>query len=122
MDVEINTVYTYDANKNKLTETLGAPMANYGFSTTSYDAENRLTTWSRSDGNQNQSWNLSLAGDWNTFTENGTPQARTHNAVHEVLTAGSMTLGHDANGNLTSVTGYPVQGVWDFDNRLLSAT
>ena len=42
----ISFAYTYDANQNKLTETIGGVMSNYGFGTTTpagYDTENRLT-------------------------------------------------------------------------------
>ena len=66
--------YTYDDNKNKLTETLGAPMANYGFDSTTYDNEDRLTAWSRVDDNKDQEWELSAAGDWDSFTEEAKTQ------------------------------------------------
>ena len=105
--------YTYDANKNKLTETLGSPMASYGFNSTTYDNEDRLTAWNRTDGNKAQSWSLSAAGDWNTFTENGTATTRTHNAAHELTAAGTTSLAYDAKGNLASYS-------WDFDNRMIS--
>ena len=120
----ISFAYTYDANRNKLTETLGSPMANYGFNSTAYDSEDRLTAWTRHDGQKNQSWNLSLAGDWNSFTENGATQARTHTPVHELTAIGSNALTFDPKGNLThDNTKSPAQSyTWDFDNRLLSAT
>ena len=35
-----------------------------------YDNEDRLTTFTRDNGDS-QSWNLSLVGDWNTFNANG---------------------------------------------------
>ena len=47
-------------------------MANYGFDSTTYDNEDRLTAWSRVDDNKDQSWELSTAGDWDSFTEEGT--------------------------------------------------
>ena len=67
--------YTYDDNKNKLTETLASPMANFGFNSTTYDNEDRLTVWQRTDGNKDQSWELSTAGDWDSFTEEGSQQS-----------------------------------------------
>ena len=109
--------YTYDDNKNKLTETLGSPMANYGFDSTTYDNEDRLTAWSRVDDNKDQSWELSTAGDWDSFTEEGTQQSRTHDPVHQLTAIGATNLTHDAKGNLTTNSnGQTYQ--WDFDNRL----
>ena len=112
--------YTYDANKNKSTEALGAPMANYGFNSTTYDNEDRLTAWSRPDG-KTQSWDLSAAGDWNSFTENGTTQDRDHSPVHALTRIdGVSSLAYDAKGNLiTNSNGQTY--VWDFDNRMSSA-
>jgi YD repeat-containing protein len=81
--------YTWDANKNKTAETItNSPLSGYGFSTgtTGYDDENRVTAWNRADNNQNQTWNLSLVGDWNTFNQTGTSpltQTRTHGPTHE---------------------------------------
>jgi hypothetical protein len=94
--------YTYDPNKNKLTETLGSPLTNYGFNSTSYDDENRLVGWQRTDGNKTQFWNLSLAGDWNTLTENGTGVSRTHDAVHQLTAVGGTSLSYDAKGKLST--------------------
>ena len=110
--------YTYDANKNKLTEALGSPMANYGFDSTTYDNEDRLTYWQRVDRGADQSWSLSDAGDWDTF--NGVN--RTHNDVHELTAVGGTSLTHDYNGNLTKDAGQTYQKYrWDFDNRMTGA-
>ena len=74
--------YTYDANKNKLTEGISSLMANYGFSSTAYDPADRLTAWNRTDGNLDQAWDLSLVGDWAAFTENQIQaELRTHTGV-----------------------------------------
>ena len=81
----------------------------------------RLTLWSRSDGNQNRSWSLSTIGDWDSVTENGTTENRTHTAAHEIETIDGNAVTHDAKGNLTS-TPDGRSFVWDFDNRLASAT
>ncbi len=111
--------YTYDANKNKLTETLGSPMANYGFDSTTYDDEDRLTAWSRVDDNKDQSWNLSEVGDWESFTEEGNEVERTHDAVHQLTAIDQTSLTHDAKGNIT-VNANAQEYVWDFDNRMSS--
>ncbi len=114
--------YTYDANKNKLTEGISAPMADYGFSSTSYDSADRLTAWNRTDGNLDQAWNLSLVGDWATFTENQVQELRTHTAVHEIATIDATSIVHDATGNLTRNASDTLDRyTWDFDNRLATA-
>ena len=93
--------YTYDPNKNKLTETIGGAMANYGFGSTTpagYDPEDRLTGWNQDSGSLSQSWSLSLAGDWNDLSQAGgtaVSQSRTHNAVHELTAISGGTLQYD---------------------------
>ena len=114
--------YTYDANKNKLTEGISSPMANYGFSSTTYDQADRLTAWNRTDGNLDQAWNLSLVGDWDTFTENLAQELRTHTTVHEIAAIDAAPIAHDATGNLTRNAGDTLDRyTWDFDNRLATA-
>ena len=114
--------YTYDANKNKLTEGISAPMANYGFNSTTYDQADRLTVWNRTDGNLDQAWNLSLVGDWATFTENQVEELRTHTSVHEIAAIDATSVVHDATGNLTrNVSDTLDRYTWDFDNRLATA-
>ncbi len=114
--------YTYDANKNKLTEGISAPMANYGFNSTAYDPADRLTAWNRTDGNLDQAWNLSLVGNWATFTENQVQQTRSHTSVHEIAAIDSNPIAHDPAGNLTRNAGDTLDRyTWDFDNRLATA-
>jgi YD repeat-containing protein len=133
--------YTYDDNKNVVSETTGttsSPMENYswttsGGSTAGYDAEDRLTYWTRSSSGSGsihtQAWpinygstGLSLVGDWTTVNINGVTQSRTHNAVHELLTVNSTGLTHDAKGNLTRDVGDTLDRfTWDFDNRMKAA-
>ncbi len=114
--------YTYDANKNKLTEGISAPMANFGFNSTTYDQADRLTAWNRTDGNLDQAWGLSLVGNWATFTENQFQQTRTHTSVHEIAAIDANPIAHDATGNLTRNAGDTLDRyTWDFDNRLASA-
>ncbi|MDZ7618331.1 MAG: RHS repeat-associated core domain-containing protein, partial [Patescibacteria group bacterium] len=114
--------YSYDANKNKLTEGISSPMANFGFNSTAYDQADRLTAWNRMDGNLDQAWNLSLVGNWATFTENLVQQTRSHTAVHEIAAIDSAPIAHDPAGNLTRNAGDTLDRyTWDFDNRLAMA-
>ena len=85
--------YTWDANKNKTSESISGIMSGYGFSA-SYDAEDRLTSWDRADASLDQSWELSPVGDWNSITENTSVQNRTHGPVHEILTAAGQAVQH----------------------------
>jgi len=134
--------YTYDANKNVVTETTSNAMKDYSWSTgggvtPGYDAKDRLTYWERnssSSGSINkQKWphnpgtaGLSLVGDWTTVDIDGTTESRTFNDVHEILTrdpgGGSQSLAHDAKGNLTRKGGDANDRFkWDFDNMMSSA-
>jgi len=124
-------------NKNKTSESIAGTMSGFGFAVggSGYDKEDRLVNWQRDDTNLDQSWNLSLVGDWNSITENSTTQNRTHNAVHELLSVsfplplgegqGEGTVEHDAKGNITllpsSLRPTASSLTWDFDNRLASA-
>jgi len=119
--------YTWDANKNKTSESITGVLSDYGFNTSSpatYDNEDRLTAWNRDDGNLDQSWNLSLVGDWNSFTEETTTETRTHNDVHELtaISGGSNpgSLSYDPKGNLT-VNSNGHEYTWDFDNKMTGA-
>ncbi len=56
-----NLAYTWDANKNKLSEVhsgVNATVNGFGFNAadTTYDFEDRLTQWKRANGTENQSW------------------------------------------------------------------
>ena len=116
--------YTYDANKNKTSESITGTLSDFGFGngdSTVYDDENRLMTWNRNDGNLNRQWDLSLVGDWNGITENGTLTSRTYSPAHEITSIGADAVTHDAKGNLTNL-GDGRSFAWDFDNRLSSAT
>lgn len=111
---------SYDSNKNILSSTFTGTMNPFGFKLSQFDANDRLTAWQREDDGQDQSWILSLENDWNSFTEEATTTARTHNAVHEILTVGSQTLLHDYKGNLTENSNNDTYD-WDFDNQLNGA-
>ena len=115
--------YTYDANKNRLSESITGVMSGYGYDAgpSGYDDEDRLVNWERDDGNLDQAWNLSAVGDWDSFTEEGVVQNRTHNAVHELTGIDSQSLTYDVKGNLTA--GHLGRTfVWDADNMLASVT
>ncbi|MBX3418715.1 MAG: RHS repeat-associated core domain-containing protein [Pirellulaceae bacterium] len=93
--------------------------------------DNKPSAWNRSDSNQNQAWNLSLVGDWNTFNQTGSSpltQTRTHGPAHEFTSftgTNSGTLTYDAKGNQTvrpaSLVAPALNLSWDFDNRLKGA-
>jgi RHS repeat-associated protein len=116
----VNLTYSWNANKRKTAETNGlfaAQTNNY----TGYDDEDRLTGWQRGNGDT-QTWSLSTVGDWNSTTVNGVQEDRTHNAVHEILTATppnpAAQLVHDAKGNLShNKNGHDY--VWDIENQLV---
>ncbi len=100
--------YTYDENKNPTSETRSGVMAAHSWSTgaTGFDPQNRLTNWTKTNGDSQQ-WQLSPVNDWQSFTNNGSPQTRTHGPTHELASltnAGANTptaLQHDTKGNLT---------------------
>ena len=102
-------------------------MSGYGFSVggNGYDDEDRLVAWQRADSALNQSWDLSLVGDWDSITENTTTQNRTHGSTHELLTVAGQSVQHDLKGNITllpsSLRPTATSLTWDFDNRLVSA-
>ncbi|WP_164104129.1 RHS repeat-associated core domain-containing protein [Candidatus Laterigemmans baculatus] len=119
--------YGWDANKNKTSESISGTLAGYGFTVgaSGYDTEDRLVNWERSDSALDQSWNLSLVGDWNSITENTVAQARTHGDAHELLTAGGSAVSHDAKGNQTLIPATLSSSAlalnWDFENKLTTA-
>ena len=119
--------YGWDDNKNKTSEDITGTMSGYGFNNTSYDDEDRLVSWNRTDNALSKSWNLSLVGDWDSVTENGTQQDRTHGPTHEMLTAAGEAISTDTRGNMTSIPAAlrpgndPLNLTWDFDNRMSSA-
>ncbi|MFN7731626.1 MAG: RHS repeat-associated core domain-containing protein [Pirellula sp.] len=126
-----NLSYTWDANKNKTSETITGVMSGYGFTAagTSYDFEDRLTGFSRASGTFTQGWNLTSVGDWTSVTTNGTAQSRTHGPTHELLTAGGSNVTTDVKGNITTLpttllapgASTAMNLAWDFDNKMKSA-
>ena len=124
-----NLTYGWDSNKNKTSEGITGTMSGYGFDvgTAGYDDEDRLVAWNRDDSQLNKSWDLSLVGDWDSVTENGSQQNRTHGPTHELLTAANESVTTDVKGNMTSIPAVlrpgsdPLALTWDFDNRMSSA-
>ncbi|WP_218933574.1 RHS repeat-associated core domain-containing protein [Rubripirellula lacrimiformis] len=124
-----NYTYGWDSNKNKTSEAITGTLSGYGFDVGSsgYDDEDRLVNWERDDSSLDQSWNLSLVGDWNSFTENASSQARTHGPTHEMLTVAGQAVTHDTKGNTTSIPAVlragsdPLAMKWDFENKLIGA-
>jgi RHS repeat-associated protein len=122
----------YDANKNVLKETTGAPMAGYSWTTAggatgAYDDEDRLTYWERTSGAttslewpQTSGQGLTKVGDWDTVKINGAAQSRTHGAAHELTAVGASSLSLDVKGNITQDTSKTNNHnyTWDFDNRM----
>jgi RHS repeat-associated protein len=121
--------YGWDANKNKTSETIAGVMSGYSFTvpTNGYDDEDRLVDFDGAADQVDQSWNLSLVGDWDSVTTDSTTQNRTHGPTHELLTAGGSSVTHDVKGNMTSIpanlrdSSDPLALNWDFDNRMKSA-
>jgi RHS repeat-associated protein len=127
--------YTWDANKNKTSESITGVMSGYGFTAagTTYDNEDRLTGFSRAATSGpallSQSWNLTTVGDWTSVTTNGTAQSRTHGPTHELLTAGGQNVATDVKGNITTLPANlrpsgsttAMNLTWDSDNKLRSA-
>jgi hypothetical protein len=126
---------TWDTNKNKKSESIGGVMSGYGFTNagTTYDDEDRLTGYQRTNGALSQSWNLTSVGDWNSVTTSGigfqpVVQNRTHGPTHELLTAGGQSVSTDVKGNITLLPAVLASGLsptasslqWDFDNKLKS--
>ena len=116
--------WSYDKNNNKTDETISGPsnpMSAFGFASSVYDSEDRLTAWNRIDGNLNQNWNLSLVGNWNSIDTNGRVEARTFGPSHEILTTGTTAPTHDAQGSLTN-DGNGLELFWDLENQLSHTT
>jgi RHS repeat-associated protein len=109
--------YTYDANKNPLTQGNGVDTQDN--QTYTYDNEDRLATYARASG-KTQSWTLSKVGDWQYFNDNGSAQTRTHDAVHELTQINGQGLTYDAKGNLTADNAGATYA-WDIENRLSGA-
>jgi RHS repeat-associated protein len=120
--------YGWDQNKNKTSETISGVgfMSNFGFNASTYDDEDRITGWTRSDGLMQDWWTLNKVGvikNYDRQTASGSgdiQQARTINEVHEITAINNTPVSHDANGN-TLVSSAGDSLTWDLDNRLTNA-
>ena len=112
--------YTYDANKNVTNEIRSGVMSQYSWTSDSgFDPANRLVSWNQTDNSRQLAWNLSPVGNWETFTDNGDTESRSHGLAHELSSIDGNTLSYDSKGNITqNVNGHGYE--WDFDNRLVS--
>ncbi|MCH2208831.1 MAG: hypothetical protein MK132_23625 [Lentisphaerales bacterium] len=101
--------------------------------TASFDAADRVTSWSRSGTTggspviNSQSWNLDLIGNWTSVTTDGSTESRTHNDVHELTdisggTGSLPALSYDDKGNLLEASQSLAALTWDLDNHLESVT
>jgi RHS repeat-associated protein len=109
--------YAYDADKRVLSQ--ADPLAPRGPESFTYDAEGRLTGWSRGDGST-QAWSLTHVGDWTSTTIDSVTQPRAHSAAHEVVAIAGHPLAYDAKGDL-AVRDDGAHLAWDAENRLRSA-
>jgi RHS repeat-associated protein len=89
--------YQYNATKHVTRELRN----NQPYDDFSYDAEQRLTDWTR--GGLSNRWALSAEGNFNTvFVNNAATETRTHNAAHAVTAINGGALTYDARGRLLS--------------------
>jgi hypothetical protein len=86
--------YGWDANKNKTSETIAGVMSGYSFtvSTSGYDDEDRLVDFDGAADQVDQSWNLSLVGDWDSVTTDSTTQNRGVSGHTNSLSMGEQSL------------------------------
>ena len=112
--------YAYDRNSNLTSRT--SVLRSALNETYALDGLDRLASLTRG-GSAYQSWTLDGAGNWASFTHQGSTQTRTHNGANEVATiSGQNAPAHDANGNLTQAPKPSGSGdqvyVYDGWNRL----
>lgn len=100
--------YGYDASGNR------SLIRRNHFTTTSeavtYTPDNQVSAWGKGTADASgviasptasQSWTLDSRGNWSSWTQNGTAQARTHSAANELTAMGATSLTWDLAGNLT---------------------
>ena len=104
--------YTYDADSNRTKET-NALYADFN-TTYTYDSFNQLSSSTRADGKDSESWSSDPLG--NSTTVSG--QSRGYNAQNEVTSVGGSSLAYDLNGNvITDEAGRKL--TYDAWNRLV---
>ena len=118
--------YTLDANGNRLTagELVAAPVGGgASLSRTvsyAYDALNRLTGASYTDGAPTESYSYDAAGNRPSSTIGGTTISSTFDAANRLLTSGSDSYTYDADGN--TLTAGARTYAWNAANRMVSVT
>ena len=112
---ELTFRYLYQANKNVTSETQVAGNTTGYSCTAGFDSKDRVTSHTRTNGNI-QSWNLSLVGNWNSSTVNGSISHRTHNSVLELSTIDGSSLSHDSKGNNLTISNSNYKASYDIVN------
>ena len=118
---ELNFDYTYAADKNVLTENSpNGALQDLSFTAT-YDAGNRVASWTRDDqyltARETQTWNYDNAGNWDKTTIDGNVENRTNNASDEATQIDGNALTYGSRGNLTEDEA-DQEYIWDLDNRI----
>ena len=118
--------YTLDPNGNRLTANqLVAAPAGGGASLSrtvsyTYDALNRLTGATYTDGASTEGYTYDAAGNRLSATIGGTVTGYTYDAANRLVTAGADSYTYDANGN--TLTAGSRTYSWDAANRMASVT
>ena len=106
---------SYDANKNVVSQDASNYFRDWN---ASFDANNRLTSWDEV-GNRSRNWDLSLVGNWSSYTNNGTTETRVHDDKHQLKsTSTGQRYSYDARGNQTKSAISIRRVAWDIDGHL----
>ncbi|MDB9742091.1 hypothetical protein OAB00_04505, partial [Akkermansiaceae bacterium] len=118
----LHLTYTYNEDKQVTSETTsGGFLDNSSFSAT-YDAGDRLKTWTRPDAvtlgtRETEAWTYDDAGNQISVTRDSTTEARTHNSDNELTAIAGDSTTLDAKGNMTE-DAEGNQYLYDLDNRI----
>jgi RHS repeat-associated protein len=118
--------YTYAPDKQITAENIVGDVVQNTSLTSSYDAGNRITNWTR-DTNNNQSWNYDDAGNWSSTTVASTSTSispsntRNHSVSDEITNIAGNAAVHDVKGNLTEyeINSKVYEVNYDLDNRII---
>jgi YD repeat-containing protein len=124
--------YQYDADNNRVKDTSAAGTTAYG-----YDHLNRLTSETAGNG-QVTKYTYDANGNRTSVTRPSGVTKYTYDKANRMLTAGSIALSYDHNGNLaddgthmfaydafdrlTSITGYNISYAYDGGGRRIAQT
>jgi YD repeat-containing protein len=118
--------YTLDADGNRLTagELIAAPVGGGALLSRTvsyaYDALNRLTGASYTDGAPTESYSYDAAGNRPSATIGGTTTSSTFDSANRLLTRGGDSYTYDADGN--TLTAGARTYAWNAANRMVSVT